>query len=356
MAESRRKAGGQSGLPGAVNLSLPEALTILTSQNDAYKHAAIMRSKDLIAEPALTDIAALCVRFGELLAPVCNFMMGTSDFPLLEVRTPFAHAADIDRLRSMVGTRLWTCPKFPWPVSKSGDFLSPLLQLNLEELHSDLRHQADFPSLLVQVWGDQTTPVIRVIPLAEIASSSPDVSTQNWENAHLYYGVTADASGSANDAQGAPEHILLGEFVEVGPARPFAVCRGIFNFETIRYEIERLSERPQFSDPDVQADIAELIEYLSDEFELASAKFEAAHQGHIDGTGFFFGDSLRHPGKYGSWFLDKADWHGGGWKMLFQPWCDGDSMPGLYVLWDGQLALLWRFKDGKFEFRAWADC
>ncbi|MEJ6010464.1 hypothetical protein [Novosphingobium aquae] len=355
LAKARREAGSPSGIPVEVSVSLADALSFLAVQDDTYKGAAIIRAKDQIADPALSDIVTLCVRFGSLLAPVRNLMMATSGFALNEIRTPIHDDAEVDRKRSMVGTCLWVCDKFHWPLSKTGAPLSPLMQINLRELHSPLMAEADFPALLVQVWGDQITPVVRTIPLSEIEGSASDGSIPDWENEHLYYGVTEEASGSAKDIQASSGQILYGEYIGIGPADSFAVSRDIFSFETVRYEIEILSENSQFSGQDAQTDISELIDYLSDRFEAAMAKYEQSDRSVSDKDGYFFGDTKLRQSDYSSWFNDHGAWHGGGWKTLYQPCNKGDALPGLSIFWDGEMALFWRIKDGTFEFCAEAD-
>ena len=354
-AKERRKVGSQSGLPEDLNISLSEALSLLATRNSSYKDTAILSFKDQITDPAVRDIATLCVRFGDLLAPICDFMMATSSFPLNEIRMPIHDATEIDRTRSMVGTTLWVCEKFRWPHSKSGTPLSPLMQINLHELRPHLSAEADFPALLVQVWGDSVDPFVRTIPLSEIEGASPDASIPEWENEHLYYGVNAEASGSAKDIEASPEEVVYCEYIGVGGPLPFSVSRDMFNFETLRYEIECLAQQPTFAKLEAHSDIAELINYLSDSFEEAMVKFELNRGSRSYDGGYFFGDTKLRQSSYLGWYADTSDWHGGGWKTLYQPYCDGDSLPGLSIFWDGELALFWRIKDGEFEFRAEAD-
>lgn len=351
-AQERRKVGNQSGLPEELNISLSEALSLLATQNSSYKDTAIVRFKDQITDPAVRDIATLCVRFGDLLSPICDFMMATSGFPLSEIRTPIHDATEIDRTRSMVGTTLWICEKFQWPHSKSGTPLTPLMQINLQEFHTPLSAAADFPALLVQVWADGLDPFVRTISLSEIEGASPNASIPDWENQYLYFGVTAEASGSAKDVETSPEEVVYCEYIEVGGPQPFSVSRDVFNFETLRYKIERFAEQRTFGKLEAQSDIAEVINYLSDGFEDAMGKFESNLSANSCAGGYFFGDTKLPWFNYIGWYADTTEWHGGGWKTLYQPYSDGDSLPGLSIFWDGHIILLWRMKDGQFEFRA----
>ena len=353
--KKRRKAGNRGSLPEELQISLSDALSLLASRSDRYKGAAIVSAKNEIIDPALSDIATLCVRFGDLLTPISDFMMATSGFPLSDVRTAFHDPTAIDRKRSMVGTTLWVCDKFLWPHSKNGAPLSPLMQINLRELHSHLSAMADFPALLVQVWADGLSLVVRTIPVSEIEGSCPDTSIPDWENEHLYYVVTRKSSGSAKDVETVPENVVYGEYIEIGAALPFSVSRDVFYFERLRYQIECLAEKPTFSKQETQSDIVEVINYLSDCFEEAMAKFELKRDSRSRDGGYFFGDTKLRQSSYIDWYDDRSDWHGGDWKTLYQPYSDGDSPPGLFIYWDGEIVLFWRIKNGQFEFRAEAD-
>lgn len=355
LATSRRKSGRLSGLPEELTLSLADALSILASQDDSYKHAAIVGAKDQIADPALADVATLCVRFGNLLAPIRSFMMATSGYALNEIRTPIHQVEEIDRKRSMLGTCMWVCDKFCWPLSKTGAPLSPLMQLNLQELHTPLLSGADFPDVLVQVWGDKTTPVVRTIPLSEIEHSSPERSVPNWENEHLYYGVTAEATGSAKDIQCKSRQVLFGEYIGVGTVGPFTVSRDVFSFGKEIRQLETLLEDPLFASADSKTAIMEVTEYLNDFFESAMFKYEQSHESDCHAYGYFFGDTKLRQTFYRDWFDGEEEWHGGGWKPLYQPINNGESLPGLSIFWDGEITLFWRSKGGSFEFHAEAD-
>jgi hypothetical protein len=354
-AKERRKAGNPSGLPDELNISLSEALSLLASRSEAYKDTAIVRAKDQISDPALSDVAGLCVRFGDLLAPICDFMMATSGYPLSEILSPVYDLNGINRKRSMVGTALWTCEKFQWPVSKSGAPLSPLMQINLQELYDDISGVADFPSLLVQVWGDQFKPIVRTIPLSEIDISIPDMVVPDWENEHLHYAVRDDATGAARDVEGCAGPFMYAEYISAGAPRNFTVCRSVYSFESIRYEIEEFIENDLSSKSDAYDDALELVQYLSDCFEEAMERFEESYSFDETGSGYFFGDIKLRQSSYDGWFSDNEGWQGSGWKLLYSPCNKGENPPGISIFWDGQMALFWRIKDGQFEFRAEAD-
>lgn len=354
-AKVRRVAGSPSGLPDEAEMSLSEAFSHLAKQYEKYANTPLVAAKDSITDPALESIAKLCVRFGDLLAPIRDFMMATSGYPLSEIRTPINDLGEADRKRSMVGTALWTCAKFQWPVSKSGAPLSPLLQINLRELHEDISSAADFPALIVQVWGDEIDSIVRTIPLSEIDCSIPDTVVPKWVNEHLYYAVTEDAEGTASDVEGTTGPVVYGEYINVGEPRSFTVCRDVYSFESIRYEIEEIIEDHSSSESSLSHDALEMVQYLSDCFEEAMGKFEASYSFDETRSGCFFGDIKLRQSSYRDWFCDQDSWHGGDWKLLYSPSNKGENPPGISILWDGQMALFWREKDGIFDFMAQAD-
>lgn len=354
-AKARRSAGSQSGLPDEIEMSLSEALSQLATQYEIYAESPLVAAKDSISNPALERIAKLCVRFGEVLAPVRDFMMATSGYPFSEIRTPIYGLDGIDRKRSIVGTALWTCEKFKWPVSKSGTPLSPLMQINLQELNNDISSAVNFPALIVQVWGDYIKPIVRTIPLSEIDGSIPDKVVPDWENEHLYYAVTEEAPGTARDAEGTTETVIYGEYLSVGEQKNFTVPRSVYSFGSVRDNIEQVIEGFKRSDRAAYNEALEMISYLYNCFEEAMEEFEESYSFDETDLGYFFGDIELRQSSYSGWFSDKDAWHGGGWMVLYTPCNKGEKPPGISILWDGEMALFWREKDGLFEFMAKVD-
>lgn len=352
-AKERQKQGATSGIPEEIEITLSEALTVLSEKSDASEGLEVLNIKDKISDPTLTEIARICVRFGDIFAPVREFLLSTSGYRWADITTPLSNLDEVDRKKSMLGIALWTCDKFPWPCDKNNKPLSPLMQLNLAQHREQLKNKADFPEMIVQVWGDQITPFVRTIALSDIDHSSPEALSKAWENEHLFYGVSVDASGSNRDCNDQKTKFHFGEFIEFSSPMEFSVCRDVAGraISHVGFKIEELSEEKEFSKKVDKAIMSELIDYI---YEI-SERFEGEFEGSSDNSGYLFGDTKLRQTSYFDWFYDQDCWHGGGWKLLYSPKNKGETLPGLSILWDGEMALFWRIKDGLFEFRAEAD-
>jgi hypothetical protein len=116
-----------------------------------------------------------------------------------------------------------------------------------------------------------------------------------------------------------------------------------------------LERYPSAKRPDARADASEAMQYLSDAFEEEMEEFDANYTVGDTGLGYFFGDLKLRQSSYSGWFSDRVNWHGGGWRTLYNPYNRGEDPPGISILWDGQMALFWRVRNGIFEFRAEVD-
>lgn len=356
LAMARRGPENPYGIPEEVKISISEALSIIGSKDANYRKSSLYRQRDRIVDNDLCELLRLCVRFEGLLSPVEEFVMATSGFPLQERLVPIHSRLKVDRRKSMLGTLLWTCENFGWPMSElNGKPMSPLLQINLRELRPYLLEFAQFPDLIVQVWGDDIWPHVRTIPLSVIEKSNPNVGTQNWNNEHIYYGVTENSSGSFMDLETVGERIIYGEYLGIGERLPFAYCRDTFRPWRVRSEIESFIGSLDICEPEYSPilfaalfELEEIFYHLMDQFEETTERFRSP-------DGHFFGDVALRQSSYSEYFGLSLDDPEGGWRLLYQPSNRCISLPGLTILFDGNMALFWRVKDGRFDFQAVAD-
>lgn len=102
-----------------------------------------------------------------------------------ELRRKIVGFEQLDRTQSFVGGFPWTDEQHPWPQSQEGEWLSPLLQLNMAHWETSL---IGLPNdVLVQVWGNFIYPVARAIPLADLGKAGRDDAFKPFANPHLSY-------------------------------------------------------------------------------------------------------------------------------------------------------------------------
>ena len=97
------------------------------------------------------------------------------------------------------------------------------------------------------------------------------------------------------------------------------------------------------------------LSVIDDIFLQALEKFEQRDSYTLYSVGRFFGDSDLRQTSYLDHFGSGSDDPEGGWTLLYQPKNRCIDLPGLSILFDGNMSLFWRVKNGIFEFDAMAD-
>lgn len=159
----------------------------------------------------LTRLAEACARYPGVFDGSADRHLRYSNYWSKETRYPLSTTDNLDRKGSFVGAFPWTSRDFPWPENEEGEALSPVLQLNLKQMPLDkigINAEA-----LLQVWGDDYTPIVRFIPLDAIEGAEPDTEMKAWSNDLLGY-------DSGTGCQ-------IGEVVEIEGDWRFSISREI---------------------------------------------------------------------------------------------------------------------------------
>jgi hypothetical protein len=261
--------------------------------------------------------------------------------------TPIWDAANVNRTTSMVGGHPWTSSAHPWPrMTPEGEdnpqWCSPLLQLNLRDL--DLGFLAEFPPVLVQVWGNGIYPIVRTIALADTDAQAPDLELRPWVNKHLRYDAGSEFGENEIGVPDRPAPVdpgfyeiterLLGAYIRPSGPLEFSLMANMS--DEVDWIISRISARADETKLDfLQKIVAELSILENDGM--------AGDEGVCGMQGQFGGQQFRLQGPHQS-----ARRH-----LLYTPSC-GDNGP-LFILWDGALWLFWTEQNGQFTFHAYAD-
>jgi hypothetical protein len=153
-----------------------------------------------------------------------DYILKGAQWGLSPTQEPILSLKDVDRCGSMFGGFPWTCEAFPWPTGDGGH-MSPLVQLNLRALC--LEKIADFPDILIQVWGNGYDPYLRAIPCSEISNRDPDTDYFEYRNDFLYFERVPDLSQEIacvgqNLSADQPEFYVVG-----GHAEMYLLDRGL---------------------------------------------------------------------------------------------------------------------------------
>lgn len=312
----------------------------LIALDPAYAGTPLSNWDERYNDPFLTDFAKFVAKWADAYDSLADVVVLGAQWTCRQKSERFYSLKKLDRRSSFMGGLPWTCEKYPWP-QKNGKWLSPLIQLNLSDLPLD--HIADFPPILLQVWGYQLDqPEVREIPLSAIADQIPSHVIKPWQDEHVAYEYEVDRF---DWGQPAPTDLSLyetlgqcvGEYVSIGGDWKFCLGNELENNIDWSDIISDWNDDPTMADilDAWQGDVGRLFELLS------SAPQMRNMPDHLKGGGRFGGQMQARQTSYEEWLPDR--------NLLTPP----DS--GLSILAGGYLNILWLEDDGKIGFYAFTD-
>lgn len=150
-------------------------------------------------DPSLLLMAAFCLTNPGLIDSEFEVVARHSGLGCRELRKTVTGARSLDRKASFVGGFPWTDAKNPWPRSaESGQWLSPIIQLNMRDIGLDMLGLPQ--DVLVQVWGNGIEPLVRTLMLDDLAPGGPDPDFKPFQNPHLSFQFEGTDWGRAEPA------------------------------------------------------------------------------------------------------------------------------------------------------------
>ena len=163
------------------------------------QNAPIARWEQRHENPYLQKLANLVSRYPEPFFAIAQRILLYANWVSDEKREPILDFGATPRLGSFQGGFPWTCDSYPWPRNENGSPMSPVIQLNLDEL--PLGPLGALPPVLFQVWGavlpegSQAKEVSRAIPLNVIKGCNPSSALLEPNNPALGF----ERKGSVGD-------------------------------------------------------------------------------------------------------------------------------------------------------------